>query len=211
MPVPAVVPRLIAITDRATAGAEVTLERFERIARVAAPGTVLLKLRDPGSPAAERLAFGRALAGVARRHGQLFQVTDRLDLAVLLGADGVHLGETSVSVADARRVVGPESFVTVACHELSRLREIDADGVVLSPVVSARKGRPPLGLAALAKARATLAETAKKPLLFALGGVDASSARACLSAGADGVAVIGAVLSAPDPERIIDALGCARA
>jgi thiamine-phosphate pyrophosphorylase len=203
-------PRLIAITDRSKASEPVTLERFERVAYAAQPGSVVLQLRDRELPARERLAFGRALRALARRAGQLFQVNDRLDLARLLAADGLHLGEESVSTADARRLLGEDAFVTRACHELAGVARDDADGVVLSPLLAPRKGRAALGLAALGRARALLSARAEERLLFALGGVDADTAGACLAAGADGVAVIGAVLTSREPERIVEALGCAR-
>ena len=90
-------PRLVAITDRHAASGEVTLERFGELGHLARPGSVVFQLRDLELGARERLAFGRALLNKARETGQLFVVNDRIDLAVLLGADGVHLGERSVA------------------------------------------------------------------------------------------------------------------
>jgi thiamine-phosphate pyrophosphorylase len=140
-------------------------------------------------------------------------VNDRLDLAVLLGADGVHLGEASVTAADARRVVGPAAFISRACHEPHGVLEPGVDAWVLSPIFGVRKGRAALGAAALTRLRdrcRAAGQGATAPLVLALGGVTAPVAKAALRAGADGVAVIGAVLSSDRVESLLSELEIAR-
>jgi thiamine-phosphate pyrophosphorylase len=204
-------PRLIVITELARLGAADTLARFEQLARAAPPGTVMAQLRDKERPARERLELGRQLSEVRRRHRQLLQVNDRLDLAVLLSADAVHLGEASVDLNEARRVVGDGVLITRACHDLARVAELDADGLVLSPVLAERKGSPALGVEALRKARGRLDDAGRgRVRLVALGGVDGSSAAACFEAGADGVAVVGAWLDGAGAEGLLEWLGKAR-
>jgi thiamine-phosphate pyrophosphorylase len=198
-------PRLLVFTDLGLVAELQLLERVERAAKAARAGALLVILRDKELSARERLRFGAELARLARKHHQLFGVAERLDIALALGADAVHLGEDSVDAWDARKLVGGSAFVSRACHDPDRAGEVDADAVVLSPIVSARKGSPALGLAALAHAK----ERCGKRLLYALGGVDAASAGPCVAAGADGVAVIGAVLQA-EPEPLIAALGLAQ-
>jgi thiamine-phosphate pyrophosphorylase len=194
-------PRLIVFSDLGAAAEVELLERVERAARAARPGALLVILRDKDLALRRRLELGQALAERARRHGQLLGVAERLDLALLLGADAVHLGEDSVETSDARKLVGGRTFVSRACHDPDRASEIDADAIVLSPILSARKGRPALGLGAIGRAR----ERCGRRLIYALGGVEADSAAACLGAGADGVAVIGAVLRG-QPEALVAAL-----
>ena len=201
--------RLIAISDRRVAGQELTLERFRELARLARPGSVVLQLRDLELPARERLSFGARLLEVARESGQLFVVNDRVDLAVLLGADGVHLGEAAIETEEARRLFGRAAFVSRACHDISRVAVLDADAVLLSPVAQARKGREALGFDALRRARQLLG-TETRPALFALGGITAENARACRDAGADGVAMIGGVFAPGALERLVRALDLAR-
>ena len=204
-------PRLIALTDRSRASAERTLERFERLVHAARPGSVLLQLRDRELPAGERLAFGQRLHALTLAAGQGLAVNDRLDLALLLGAESVHLAESSVSADDARRLLGARCFVTRACHEPGAATESGVDGWVLSPIFAERKGRPALGLEPVRELRARFAATpARPPALYALGGVDAEHARACLQAGAAGVVVIGAVLAVDDPLPLLAALDIAR-
>lgn len=202
-------PRLVAISDRRTADAETTLERFGELGRLARPASVVFQLRDLELSARERFAFGEALRGVARATGQLFVVNDRVDLAVLLAADGVHLGENGVDTRDARRLLGAGAFVSRACHDPSVVVSIDADAALLSPILEPRKGRPALGLDALGRARVEMSARGSSLALYALGGVSAGNARDCVDAGADGVAAIGAVLRG-EGRALVRALGIER-
>jgi thiamine-phosphate pyrophosphorylase len=206
------VPRLIAITDRRVESAQETLTRFERLARAARPGSLLIQLRDRELSARERLAFGVELKALTLGAEQRFQVNDRLDLALLLGADAVHLGESSVVAGDARRLLGRQCFLTCACHEPEGAVDRDVDGWLVSPIAAERKGRSPLGRGVFREFQARwLAEgSVVRPALYALGGIDAGNARACLDAGATGVAVIGAALTEPDPLPLLRALDILR-
>jgi thiamine-phosphate pyrophosphorylase len=201
--------RLIAISDRQTADAEVTLERFAELGRIARPGSVVFQLRDLELSARERLGFGAAILGVARATGQQFVVNDGIDIAVLLGADGVHLGETSIATADARRLLAEGTHVSRACHDPGLVAALDADAILLSPILEARKGRAPFGARVLELARNELSTRDPRPRLFALGGISSSRASECLAAGADGVAVVGAVLRG-DVAELVRGLGIAR-
>ena len=181
-------------------------ERIFGVAEAAAPGTVMIQLRDRDLGVRERLHLGKRLLDVARRHGQLLAVNDRIDLALVLDADGVHLGERSVEPEDARKLVGPEKFISRACHDPARAEPRGADALLLSPVLAQRKGNPPLGVDAIRAAR----RVAGDALVYALGGVDAEGAAQCLRAGFDGVAVIGAVLGVPSALPLLAALGIER-
>jgi thiamine-phosphate pyrophosphorylase len=201
---PALRPRLIAITDTTLAPRALLVLRIERLLAAAEPGSVMVQLRDRQLPDRERIVLGRELRELTNRHRQLFAVNDRCDLALALASDGLHLGERSITVEDARALVG-SLWISRACHDPARAQSLGADAVVLAPVVAARKGANALGVAALAAARrAVLGSNA---LLYALGGIDAASAAACVAAGADGVAAIGAVLDGSDPQPLLDALG----
>lgn len=194
------------MTDRTVASADETLRRFERVARAAQPFTVMLQLRDRELPASERLAFGRELRALCTAERQWFQVNDRCDLAVLLGADALHLGEASVSAADARRVVGDGLFVTRACHDPECELELGVDGWVLSPIFAPRKGRAALGADALARFTGAYRTSPRGLCAYGLGGVTAARTPELLKAGAAGVAVIGAVLDHESADALLAAL-----
>ena len=194
-------PRLIAITDARVASGEQLLERTARLLAAARPGAVLVQLRDRELPVRERLALGRALRELTRRYEQRLAVNDRIDLALLLEADALHLGEGSVLADDARRVWG-QRFISRACHDPERATLNGADAVVLAPVLASRKGAPALGLEGLRAARRRVGSG----LLYALGGVDADGAPGCLEAGADGIAAIGAAFDGRDPTPLLRAV-----
>jgi thiamine-phosphate pyrophosphorylase len=211
----AALPRLLAITDLGLLPAEVLLARLRRLAVQARPGTLALVLRDHGKSALERLTLGKQLLDVARGSGQALWVADRLDLALLLEADGVHLGEGSVSAAVARRLVGDAVRISRAWHQASLIDSPTAeelaqvDALLVSPVLAPRKGRPALGLAPLGVLGEQLRARNWACQLYALGGVSAENASACRQAGALGVAAIGAAL-AEDPSALLAALDMLR-
>jgi thiamine-phosphate pyrophosphorylase len=157
-----------------------------------------VQLRDPELSTRALLQWGKALRAATAALGIGLVVNDRVDLALALSADGVHLGRLSVRVAQARRLVGPECWISVSCHgigELGDAVEAGADAVLLSPIYPSPGKPAPLGVAALERAREQLGPGAATGLI-ALGGVSARGqlATACLRAGADGVAGIRADL-----------------
>ena len=200
-------PRLIAFSDTARAEPALLVERFTRLAERALPGSVLFVLRDYEIGLRERLALGQRLSELAASTGQRFGLAERADLARALRCTAFHLPGSGLRASDARRYLGPDVFLSRGSHALVSAPEPELDALLLSPIFEARKGRPALGREALRGAAHSA--TAPAPLLFALGGVSAHNAAACLAAGAAGVAVIGAAL-APDPEPLLSALGIAR-
>jgi thiamine-phosphate pyrophosphorylase len=197
---------LIVFTDATRADASTMLARFDALGRRAAPGSVLFSLRDYQLSARSRWRLALELAGLAARREQLLGVADRADLARAIGCGACHLPERGLRVADARRYLGGRVFLSQACHDPSAVGVAELDAQLLSPIFDAKKGRSALGIATLARA---VQNNPGGPALFALGGIEAGNARACLTAGAAGVAVIGAAL-APDPTPLLEALGILR-
>lgn len=195
-------PRLIAFTDLSRGSWDTALQRYTSLAAHARPKSVLFVVRDYASSARERLRLAQDLAAVSRQTEQLLGVAERADIARAVGAQALHLPELGLAEAQAR-AFAPGTFVSRACHEPGLALASAADGVLLSPIFEARKGRVALGLALLAQVCA--ARDTASPLVYALGGVNAEHARACLAAGAAGVAVIGAALE-PDPLALLEAL-----
>jgi thiamine-phosphate pyrophosphorylase len=200
-------PRLIVVTDTTVAPLGVLEERVERVLSLAVAETVMVQLRDPSLGVRDRLRLGARLRDACRRHGQWFVVRDRVDLAVLLDADGVHLAERSIAAADARSLLRAGAWVSRAWHDAQRAPPVGVDAVLLSPALAARKGRPALGPSGIAAFRSLIGGMASRPALYALGGIDAAGVPTVLNAGADGVAVIGAALRASDPTALLAAVG----
>jgi len=191
-------PRVLQITASAVVPEPLLLARIAALAALPADARArfAVQLRDPELPPRALLALGARLREATRAVGAALIVNDRVDLALALGADGVHLGRRSMAIADARALLPAGAWVSVACHaveEVARAAAEGADAALLSPVFDSPGKGPPLGLDALRAARAAL--RGRAPLLVALGGVDERNAGACFAAGADAVAGIRADLS----------------
>ena len=186
------------------------LERLQRCCERAHRGTVLVQLRDKELGIRERLSLGERLRTITRSLGQHLSVNDRLDLALLLDADALHLGELSIATAQVRAHHGRRFWISRAWHPAFRQADLDADALVISPVCAPRKQKAALGLSGLRQAAGILDAGPKAPAVYALGGVDDRTAPGCLALGIAGVAVMGAVLDHDDPEPLLKALGILR-
>jgi thiamine-phosphate pyrophosphorylase len=164
-------------------------------------GVRLVQYRPKQEPATdlERLAQARGLRQLCHRHGALFVLNDRLDLALAVEADGVHLGQADLPVAEARRVLGPERLIGRSTHSSDQRRQAVLEGcdyVGVGPVhiTPSKPGRPAVGLAQVAAAAADC------PIpWFAIGGIDAGNLASVRQAGASRVALIRAITDARDP------------
>jgi len=147
----------------------------------------------------ERLAQAQALRRLCTRHGALFVVNDRIDLALAVDADGVHLGQGDLPPAVARLLLGPERLLGRSTHALGQLRQAVQDGcdyVGVGPVnaTPTKPGRQPVGLDYVRQA------CAESPIpCFAIGGITAMEIPAVRQAGASRVAVVRAITESPDP------------
>ncbi|HHH31369.1 MAG TPA: thiamine phosphate synthase [Polyangiaceae bacterium] len=185
---------MVQISDRGSVPDDELIRRIE-----SAGPRLAVQLRDPALAARALLSLGRRLREATRAVGARLWVNDRLDLALRLEADGVHLGRASVAVADARRLLGDAIVVTRSAHgvdEAVAAADAGVDAVLLSPIFPSPGKPTPLGLAPLTEARRRLPPHVA---LYALGGVDRASCSRCLEAGADGVAAIRADLTAVFP------------
>lgn len=194
------VPVVCLVTDRrAVQGALVAA-----VVRAIEGGVNLVQVREKDLAAGELLELVSQLQAHARGRA-LVVVNDRADVALAAGADGVHLPGDGLPIAAARRLVGG-LLVGRSVHtaeEAGRAADEGADYVLLGTVFPSRShpGGPTGGLEAVRRARAHC----RVPLV-AIGGITAENAASVMEAGAEGVAVISAVLSATDPARAAEAL-----
>ena len=162
-------------------------------AKAEAPGAAGPMISDQ-----QRLAEARALRQLCARHGALFLVNDRIDLALAVDADGVHLGQDDLPPAIARRLLGPDRLIGRSTNRIEQLHQAVADGcdyVGVGPVnaTPTKPGREPVGLDYVRQAAAA------SPLpFFAIGGIDATTLDGALAAGASRVAVVRAITQAAD-------------
>ena len=150
---------------------------------------------------AVRLEQASALRQLCSRYGALFLVNDRIDLALAVDADGVHLGQGDLPPALARQLLGPERLIGRSTHAISQLRQAVADGcdyVGVGPVnaTPTKPGREPVGLDYVRQAAAE-----RSIPLFAIGGIEPGNLAAVQAAGAERVAVVRAITEAPDPAQ----------
>jgi thiamine-phosphate pyrophosphorylase len=193
----------IADDDAARARGRTAVEVGRALAR---GGAAAVQLRMKGAGAGAMLAAARELASACRAAGCAFIVNDRPDVARLVEADGVHLGQEDVPVAAARAVLPAGAWVGVSTHddaELDRALAEGADYVGWGPVfeTASKSGAPAArGVAAL---RAAVARVAGRVPVVAIGGITAENAGEVAAAGALAWAVIGDVAGAEDmKERI---------
>lgn len=205
--------RLCYITDRSALG-DRPLARLIWEARQAGVDLIQIREKDPDTAsllALVQTALEGDRAADGRRSGSRIVVNDRLDVAVAAGAHGVHLGNHSMPVREVRRslrAIGREDFrIGVSCHaphEVAAAEALGADYVLLGPIFEtpskARYG-PPLGVGAIEEA----ARCVHMPIL-ALGGITLDRVRACLNAGATGIAGISIFQNCPSIKKRVEEL-----
>ena len=167
-----------------------------------AGGARLLQLRLKTTATGDLLATAHAIRDLTAAAGATFIVNDRADVARACGADGVHLGQNDLPVAAARTVLGPGPLIGLSTHsetQLADARSAGADYLAFGPIfatTSKSAAAPVLGCERLQIVRGLTTVP-----LVAIGGITAATAPAVLAAGADAVAVIAAIVRAPDVER----------
>lgn len=189
---------LYIVTDREASRGRSHLEMARRSL---AGGADVIQLRDKTLAGRDLLSLAREMAVLVRSHQALFIVNDRLDIALAAGADGVHLGQDDLPVSAARAIAPPPFIIGVSvgsAHEAMEAESDGADYVALSPVFSTptkQDAGPGHGLETLMAIRSAVAVP-----VIAIGGVGLHNVEDVIRAGADGVAVISAVLGEEDVE-----------
>jgi thiamine-phosphate pyrophosphorylase len=201
------------VTDRRLASGAALLARLAAMLEVVSGAGAIVQIREKDLDGAGLLALTRDVIAVARPHGAAVLINDRLDVALAAGADGVHLPEAGLTVAEARHIAarcGRSILVGCSRHGAVGAAEAasaGADLVVLGPIWSTPSKAgilAPLGPGALVDARAAMPPAVA---LVAIGGIE-TAARAAVArqAGASGVAAIRALWTAADPAGAARAL-----
>lgn len=176
-------------------------EFLDAIASALEGGVDILQLREKTMPANRILELGKKIKQLCLQYGTLFIVNDRIDIAALLEADGVHLGQDDLSVADARAILGDNCIVGVSTHapaQAQKAVEDGADYIGMGPVFATptKEGRIPVGLEYVK----WVSENIDIPA-FGIGGIDTENIDKVLSAGAKRIAVVRAIINAQSPQK----------
>jgi thiamine-phosphate pyrophosphorylase len=164
-------------------------------------GAALLQWRDKRREKGDQLTDARAIGELCVQHSALLIVNDHVDLALVAGADGIHLGQHDLPVEAVRRIVPPEFIVGVSTNDASEARRAEAGGASYVAIGSVfpTASKEPERTRAASPERVREVKSAVGVPVVAIGGINASNVGQVLAAGADAVAVISAVCSAADP------------
>jgi len=193
-------PRVYALTEVQLSG----LSHAEQLELLSLGGASLVQLREKRMPALEFYEQARAAVVVAERSGVQLLINDRVDVAIAVGAHGVHLGQDDLPPVAARRLLGERAIVGYSTHTVEQALEgvtLPIDYLAIGPIfqtTTKTDTAPVLGLEGLRAVRRAIGTFP----LVAIGGITHANARDAIEAGADSVAVISALLS--DPSRITE-------
>jgi thiamine-phosphate pyrophosphorylase len=188
---------LYLVTDRGLAGQRL----FDIVESAVAGGVTLVQLREKHCSTGEYVTRARALRDRLAPYSVPLVINDRLDVALAAEADGLHVGQQDLCCRDARRLLGPDRLLGVSVHnpaEATAAAQAGADYLAACPIYDTSTkpdAEPPLGLEGLALIR----DVVRLPLV-AIGGLNARNSAAVIGAGADGIAVVSAIVAAADPQ-----------
>jgi thiamine-phosphate pyrophosphorylase len=163
-------------------------------------GVRAVQLRDKSASTKELYETAYELRRLTSRYGAKLLINDRVDVALAVDADGVHIGAASLPIYKVRRLLGERKLIGVSCHnqvQAITAQEMGADFITFGPVYYTPSKAPfgdPVGVEKLQ----TVTEMLQIPV-FALGGVNYDNCAEVVSCGVRGIALISAILSAPEP------------
>ena len=182
------IPSVYPITDTLLSG----LSHAEQITRLIAGGATLIQLREKHLAPREFYREAVMALETARAHQAQLILNDRVDIALAIGADGVHLGQTDCPAEAARKLLGDDAIIGLSTHNIEQARlasTLPIDYLAVGPIFpTSTKGEsdPALGLDGLSRVRAVVENIP----VVAIGGINLNNAREVLNAGADSVALI---------------------
>lgn len=190
---------LYLVTDRSLCGGRQLLDVVRESVQ---GGVTLVQLREKRAATRDFVELARALISELRPVGIPLLVNDRIDVALAVGAEGVHIGQSDMPYEMARELMGPEAIIGLSVETLDQAREaegLNVDYFGVSPIFTSSTKTDtgtPWGLEGLR----TLRQISSKPLV-AIGAIDTGNAAEVIDAGADGIAVVSAICAASSPSR----------
>lgn len=187
--------RLCFVTDRQFLGERSLVDLAVQAIK---GGVDMVQLREKNLDTRPWLDLAMELAKLCRQQGAFFIVNDRVDIAAACGADGVHLGQDDFPVALARKILGQRKIIGKSTHSVEQAKAAlkeKTDYIAVGPVfwTETKKIDRPVGTELVRQVR----KLTRKPIL-AIGGIQPENAASVIAAGASGVAVVSALMAAPD-------------
>jgi thiamine-phosphate pyrophosphorylase len=186
------------ITDRRVAGDRSILDVVRAAIR---GGTSVVQLREKTATTREMVELGQALHAITRQAGIPLIINDRLDVALAIAAEGVHVGHDDMPVSLARRLIGPDLLLGASPETVGEARQMERDGANYLGVgdVYGTPSKSDAGIPIGVDGLTEVIRDVSIPVV-AIGGITLENAGLVIQAGAAGVAVISAIIGAPDPE-----------
>ena len=190
---------LYLVTDRGLARGRATLDIVQA---AVSGGVTCVQLREKDCPTLEFIEQAQTIKTFLNAHKVPLIINDRLDVALAVAADGVHLGQNDMPLAMARKIAGPSMLIGISAESVQDAVEAEkggADYLGVSPIYATptkSDTAPPLGMEGLRKIK----KRVKIPLV-AIGGLNHLNAAEAVRNGADGVAVVSAIVAADDPGK----------
>lgn len=180
----------------------------ETLEAAIAGGVTIVQYRSEHAYGGAAYREALPLVEICRKAGVSFIVNDRIDLALALDADGVHIGQRDFPPEVARRILGPNKIIGFSCSDIDEVRAVDeelVDYLGLGPVFPTQTktdAAPAMGLESLA-----ICAAATSLPVVAIGGINSENAAAVRAAGENiGIAVVSAICAAPDPRFAAETL-----
>lgn len=196
--------KLYLVTDRGIAGSR---DIADIVTEAVQGGVTMVQLREKNIGTRDFVNLAIRLRSVLAPFGVPLIINDRIDVALASDADGVHIGQSDMPFAIARRLLGPEKIIGLSVENFAQIEEanaLDVDYIGVSPVfatLTKTDTAAPFGIEGLRRA----VELSVHPAV-GIGGMNAATAAEVMSAGADGIAVVSAIVGAASPRKAAENL-----
>ncbi len=191
--------KLYLVTDRKVFNSQD--EFLDKIASALKGGVGIVQLREKDTPAKEIIELGKKVKELCALYDALFIINDRPDIAMILKADGVHLGQDDIGIHSARHILGEDAIIGISTHCIEQAVKAQADGadyIGVGPVYTTptKPGREAVGLEYVKRT----SQNINIPC-FAIGGIDLGNCQDVINNGASRIAVVRALINAENPEK----------